>query len=113
MPLRYAFYSLSFTPKSTLLSMKRNQFLKTLGLVTLTAPVASSSLSCGSKSSEENNSAEKNSAETNPNLFFKISLAEWSLNQQLFAGELTILDFPAKAKNDFGISAVEYVNQFF
>ena len=46
-------------------------------------------------------------------LFFKISLAEWSLNKALFGGDLDNLDFPAKAKNDFGINAVEYVNQFF
>lgn len=46
-------------------------------------------------------------------LFFKISLAEWSLHRALQAGQLTNLDFPAKAKNDFGIEAVEYVNQFF
>jgi len=46
-------------------------------------------------------------------LFFKISLAEWSLNRTLFAGKLTNMEFPAKAKKDFGISAVEYVNQFF
>ncbi len=46
-------------------------------------------------------------------MFFKISLAEWSLNKPLFSGELKNLDFPAKAKNDFGIDAVEYVNQFF
>ena len=46
-------------------------------------------------------------------LFFKISLAEWSLHNALFAKELDHLDFPAKAKNEFGIAAVEYVNQFF
>lgn len=46
-------------------------------------------------------------------LFFKISLAQWSLHQSLFAGKLSNLDFPIKAKTDFGISAVEYVNQFF
>ena len=46
-------------------------------------------------------------------MFFKISLAEWSLHKTLFAGELTNLNFPAKVKNDFGIDAVEYVNQFF
>jgi len=46
-------------------------------------------------------------------LFFKISLAEWSLNRPLFGNKLTNLEFPAKAKNDFGITAVEYVNQFF
>ena len=45
--------------------------------------------------------------------FFKMSLAEWSLAPSLFTGKLTNMDFPAKAKNDFGIDAVEYVNQFF
>lgn len=45
--------------------------------------------------------------------FFEISLAQWSLHKALFAKQLDNLDFPAKAKNDFGISTVEYVNQFF
>jgi len=45
--------------------------------------------------------------------FFKISLAQWSLHKTHFAKKLDTLDFPAKAKNDFGISIVEYVNQFF
>ena len=56
-----------------------------------------------------------NMAMANPSadLFFKISLAEWSLNKTLFSGKLTNMEFPAKAKNDFGIHAVEYVNQFF
>lgn len=45
--------------------------------------------------------------------FFDISLAEWSLNRQLFDGELTHLEFPGTAKTEFGIDAVEYVNQFF
>ena len=43
----------------------------------------------------------------------EISLAQWSLHKALFAKTLDNLDFPAKAKNDFGISVVEYVNQFF
>ena len=46
-------------------------------------------------------------------LFFKISLAQWSLHKMLFAEELDNLDFPAYAKNEFDIHAVEYVNQFF
>jgi len=46
-------------------------------------------------------------------LFFDISLAQWSLHRNLFDGDLTHLDFPATAKNEFGITAVEYVNQFF
>lgn len=45
--------------------------------------------------------------------FFKISLAQWSLHQTLFAGKLKNIDFPAKAKNDFGIDIVEYVSPFF
>ena len=43
----------------------------------------------------------------------KVSLAEWSFHRALEAGRLDHLDFPAKAKNEFGISAVEYVNGFF
>ncbi len=43
----------------------------------------------------------------------RISLAEWSLHNMLQARKLDHLDFPAKAKQDFGIDVVEYVNQFF
>lgn len=44
---------------------------------------------------------------------FQISLAEWSLHRTLFAGKLDHLDFARTADNDFGVKAVEYVNQFF
>lgn len=44
---------------------------------------------------------------------FKISLAEWSLHKTLFGKKLDNLDFPATAKKEFGIDAIEYVNQFF
>lgn len=44
---------------------------------------------------------------------FQISLAEWSLHRTLFAGKLDNLDFARTASDDFGIKAVEYVNQFF
>jgi sugar phosphate isomerase/epimerase len=43
-------------------------------------------------------------------------LAEWSLHRMLFdgnGGELDNLGFPEFAKREFGIDAVEYVNQFF
>jgi len=46
-------------------------------------------------------------------LFFDISLAQWSLHRSLFNGKINHLEFPATAKNEFGITAVEYVNQFF
>ena len=43
----------------------------------------------------------------------KISLAQWSLNRAFFADELDAKDFATIAKNDYGISAVEYVNGFY
>lgn len=46
-------------------------------------------------------------------LFFDISLAQWSLHKTLFAGKLDNLDFPETAAKKYGIHAVEYVNQFF
>lgn len=46
-------------------------------------------------------------------LFFDISLAQWSLHRTLFDGKIDHLEFPETAKNEFGITAVEYVNQFF
>ncbi len=45
--------------------------------------------------------------------FFEISLAEWSFHRALFANKMTNLDFPVIAKQQYGISIVEYVNQFF
>ena len=43
----------------------------------------------------------------------QISLAEWSLNRALKAGEITNLDFPLQARGTYGIAAVEYVSTFF
>ena len=47
------------------------------------------------------------------NLFFDISLAQWSLHNALQKGQMDNLDFAATAKQKFGINAIEYVNQFF
>ena len=49
----------------------------------------------------------------NNKMSFKISLAEWSLHRALNSKEIDHLDFAAIAKNDFSISAIEYVNSFF
>lgn len=43
---------------------------------------------------------------------FQISLAEWSLNKALFGKKLDHLDFPKTARQDYGIAAIELVNQF-
>jgi sugar phosphate isomerase/epimerase len=96
----------------------RRSFIKSLGLITVSAGAGTAFLSaCSGKPSTDSqiaaDSAAQVSAAQSPDLFFRISLAEWSLNKTLFAGKLSNLDFPAKAKNDFGITAVEYVNQFF
>ncbi|MRI00111.1 TIM barrel protein [Kriegella sp. EG-1] len=45
-------------------------------------------------------------------LFFKISLAQWSFHNALRAGKMDNLDFAAKAKS-FNCEGLEYVNQFF
>lgn len=44
---------------------------------------------------------------------FDISLAQWSLNRSIRAGEIDNLEFAPLARSRFGIEAVEYVNQFF
>ncbi len=44
---------------------------------------------------------------------FKISLAQWSLHNAFFQKKLDNLDFANTAKREFGIEAIEYVNQFF
>lgn len=96
--------------------MNRIEFLRSLGLITVSTAAGGALLSsCAGKQTSETQADTTATAETAKpkELFFKISLAEWSLHKTLFEGKLTNLDFPAKAKNDFGISAVEYVNQFF
>ncbi len=42
-----------------------------------------------------------------------ISLAQWSLNRAFFSKTLDPINFASIAKNNYGISAVEYVNQFY
>ncbi|QDK79707.1 TIM barrel protein [Spirosoma sp. KCTC 42546] len=83
------------------MNTSRRDFLKNLGLTTAGLGILNGFPVEGASSSP----AKK--------MFFNISLAEWSLHRTLQAGKLTNMDFSAKAKNDFGISAVEYVDQFF
>lgn len=44
---------------------------------------------------------------------FLLSLAQWSLHRAFFGKKLDPLDFAVLAKKDYGIDAVEYVNQFY
>ncbi len=45
--------------------------------------------------------------------WFEVSLAEWSLHKTIFGKKLDHLEFAKTAKEEFGIAAVEYVNQMF
>src|SRR5690349_11507192 len=43
----------------------------------------------------------------------RISLAEWSFHRALRGGQMDHLDFAKRAKEEFALEGVEYVNQFF
>ena len=45
--------------------------------------------------------------------WFDISLAQWSLHRAFRGGDKNAMDFARIAKRDFGIAAIEYVNQFY
>ncbi len=90
----------------------RRTFLRESGLIA--AGLAVYGLSgCGNSGQQTPADSSAKAADTASELFFKISLAQWSLHKTIFDGKLDNLGFAAKAKNDFGIDAVEYVNQFF
>jgi sugar phosphate isomerase/epimerase len=94
--------------------MKRRSFLKQSAVAATCCGLVPTGLGaviagCGSDSTEEY--AATDSGE-NAQLF-DISLAEWSLHKALFDESMTNLDFPVRAKQEFGISAIEYVNAFF
>lgn len=92
----------------------RREFIKSLGLLGGYGMTAGLIAACTTKSTQDSTADTTSVAAAVTNdLFFKISLAEWSLHRTLFDKKMDNLDFPVKAKNDFGISAVEYVNQFF
>ena len=42
-----------------------------------------------------------------------ISLAQWALVEEIRAGKWKTLDFPKVAKEDFGITGIEFVNTLF
>ncbi len=44
---------------------------------------------------------------------YQVSLAQWSLHKSIFGGDMDHLDFARRSREEFGIEAVEYVNQFF
>ena len=79
--------------------INRRHFLKQSA--ELTAGISLLGLSCSK------------SAQLSKDPLFKISLAQWSLHRSIRNGEIDNLDFARIAKQEFGINAIEYVNQFF
>jgi len=64
------------------------------------------------KSDNEDTKTSEIQEEENAEPFFKLSLAQWSLNRPIFAGELDPMDFAEKA-NEMGFEGVEYVSSFY
>lgn len=69
-----------------------------------------STYSC--KQNQKNDSQENLKEEPKDSLFFKLSLAEWSLHQPIYDGELDPMDFAEKA-SEMGFQGIEYVNSFY
>ena len=63
------------------------------------------------KKSEETVNSETTET-TSDSLFFKLSLAEWSLHEPIQNGDLDPMDF-AKTASEMGFSGIEYVNSFY
>jgi sugar phosphate isomerase/epimerase len=79
--------------------LTRREFAKTLS-------IGAASLALGS-------SADRRASAEDGEPLFRISLAEWSLHRTLTDKKMDHLLFAQHAKEDYGIEAVEYVNQFF
>ena len=86
-------------------SFNRRRFLATTG-----AALAVSALHQGRAAAVQPTTDEADAADAP---LFDISLAQWSLHRKLKSGKMDNLDFAKVAKEEFGIHAVEYVNQFF
>ncbi|TLV03845.1 sugar phosphate isomerase/epimerase family protein [Dyadobacter luticola] len=81
------------------MNSNRRQFISQLGLATAGLSLASmDSLFAQNKAAK---------------FTFDISLAEFSFASELYGGKMTNMDFPARAKNDYDISILEYVSGFF
>ena len=89
-------------------SFNRRRFLATSG-----AALAVSAIYRGSASAAPVHPKPDGADAAGDAPLFDISLAQWSLHKKLYGGKLDNLDFAKVAKEEFGIHAVEYVNQFF
>ena len=85
-------------------SQHRRQFLAASAATSASLALAGCALAKTPKNPNKN---------ADPESLFDISLAQWSLHRRLHGGKMDNLDFAKVAKEEFGIGAIEYVNQFF
>jgi len=88
------------------MSTRRNFLTKsTLGLAAAAAALGTRTLSADHhKSGHQSHAADT---------WFDISLAQWSLNKAFWSGARDKMRFAEITKREFGVNAVEYVNQFY
>ena len=97
----------------------RRQFVKRsfamASLASLSSITAIPLVGCSKSSSPDNlsDSGVQTKNDTENQTWFDISLAQWSLHRQFLSGKSSTREFAALAKNEFGINAIEYVNQFY
>ena len=89
----------------------RRTFIKKAGSAALSAGILGSLTACSDLLDEKQ--ALSLPLDIPDDLFFKISLAQWSLRKSFWSGKLNNLEFASTAKNVFRIDTIEYVNQFF
>ena len=82
--------------------MKSN-FITQIITITLSLTLLSGTLSCKSSTNK------KTPTDPAPELFFDLSLAQWSLHKTIRSGTMSPYDF-AKVASEFGFKGLEYVN---
>lgn len=86
--------------------------LKNLLIIIISSLIVSF-VSCKQKADNNPLNPEKATSENSQDsLFFKLSLAEWSLHTQIEEGELNPMDFAEKA-SELGFEGIEYVTSFY
>ncbi|MDA8594847.1 sugar phosphate isomerase/epimerase [Flavobacteriaceae bacterium] len=88
--------------------MKRREFIQKSGQTAAGLSLLGLLSSCNLVTTKKPNSTPKDASK----LFFKISLAQWSLHKAMLSGEMTTLDF-AKQSRIHGCEGLEYVSALF
>lgn len=66
-------------------------------------------ISCKDNQKNQDQEIDETAQAENNDPFFKLSLAQWSLNKQIFAGDTDPMEF-ARVANELGFEGVEYVS---